>query len=507
MRINIALTGRPQSGKSSLLACMYEAVRESERGKFLMPNPQEAGSLTNIYDELRNNASGKSDFTVKINTHSESGSNLIKLQCKGSEAEFLFKFNDTQDANIFIAVIDAPLFMEKFYEESGLPEAVKIFTESLESSKENKMLLIVPVKSEKYKHEDIISKIAGHESLSELIKLSQNKGKYSGRSVVAVLPVQTMGNMIFKNFTQTNGAIESENFTSKPGAEFKPEYADQVFRLVMQFLMSEMTNKRDNALENIFSSKEIRDTAFHIAQGANNGLYRCLCGASLLEIKPEVRKSFAKMFFMIGFPVVIAAVVFAYISGLRADKSSLYNELAEQRVLTRQHEQKISELEKSLSRANSSLSLEQDRAKSAEDELKGERTLTDELRQKISELEKSLTNANSSLESEQAKNKAAEKRISNLNNMITIFNNDNTNLQAELSRTRKELETASKRINTLHKEGDITLADRNNLEQRLKAAQSELSNLTKRNNDLNSTLQKLRKDYDELKKKYDRRWF
>ncbi|MBQ7592950.1 MAG: AAA family ATPase [Synergistaceae bacterium] len=291
MEINIAVTGRNGSGKSSLIACIYEVMREKLPGYFSLPEAEDFDALDKVYKELEAKAtSEKSSFSVTFN---QSGSENWEYQINHKDdVQFFFQENpdDVNGTKIFIAAVDAPLLMNNYEAQSGISEAKDMFINALDNSNDDALLLIVPVKSEAYTRQDkhaLTSKITS--ALGDLAS------GYKGRSAIAIVPVNTMGGASFTDFLKSNGTITGEIFRRDKNVNFKPENGELVMKLIVSFLIHNGEISSDN----------MRKIA-----GLAGGSYEILCGHELLDAskhkKPEPkapRKS------VLGSAIKISAVI------------------------------------------------------------------------------------------------------------------------------------------------------------------------------------------------------
>ena len=67
MVINISVTGRPFSGKTSLISSIYKALDASMPGYFRLPETEDFDALGKSWDNLKASASSsRSEFAVKF---------------------------------------------------------------------------------------------------------------------------------------------------------------------------------------------------------------------------------------------------------------------------------------------------------------------------------------------------------------------------------------------------------------------------------------------------------
>ena len=70
MDINIAVTGRPCSGKTSLIACIYRAMDESMPGYFRLPETEDFDAITKALSDIEAKSSGnRPSFTSLLTGH------------------------------------------------------------------------------------------------------------------------------------------------------------------------------------------------------------------------------------------------------------------------------------------------------------------------------------------------------------------------------------------------------------------------------------------------------
>ena len=399
MDINIAVTGRPCSGKTSLIACIYRAMDESMPGYFRLPETEDFDALTKALSDIEAKSSGnRPSFTSLLTGHEGEAWEYDLLLKSGNEnIHFAIQENaeNFEDTNVFIAVIDAPLLMSGNENISGVSEAVNTFTEALEGSNGNKLLLIVPVKCEGYTRRDwsaFITRVSA--SFSGLAELSRTK--YRGRSAIAIIPVHTMGGASFEGFSYEDGNISGEKFRRDKNVNFRPEFADIVMRFAVSFLIHEGVIAGDAAMK-------IADNS-----GLNDERFEILSGHELLEpVKPKKPNHTMK--------IIAAAVIVIVLSGVGYYVMRRHNMMTQEAIAenTRQTEEALSRADQQSIEARNS---EQSAITERDDAMKEAHTLLQEKLQALKRAER------------------AEKLEERYKQQIKA-------LQEELSRVKAELES------------------------------------------------------------------
>ncbi|MBQ7544257.1 MAG: hypothetical protein IJT02_04860 [Synergistaceae bacterium] len=332
MKIDIPLIGPDGSGKSSFAACMYKAIASEMPGYFRLQDAEDFKETDRIYSGLEETASGnRTHFTVSF-AESEQW-NYQMLMNGGITFSFQENPDNTEGARIFVAVIDAPLMMNGQAEDAGVSEAAEIFTESLEASKGNRVLLVVPVKCERYTRADYPSLLAETASqFRSTVELCRTKCR--GRAGIAVIPVHTMGGAAFDDFIIEDGAITGEKFRRDRNIRFKPECSEQVLKFAVSFLLH----------EGVFKG-EAKTTALKVAGGAglDDERFSVLCGRELFDPSPaKKRVSLWKAAAVIAGLLVVAGAGYYF---MRRDAQAV---IAEN---TRQTEEAVSRAEAGISEA------------------------------------------------------------------------------------------------------------------------------------------------------------
>ena len=143
-----------------------------------------------------------------------------------------------------MAVINSPYLMQydgKYKSYAGIDEMEYVIENSLAQSDEDKLIILVPVKCEKYLANDNETgqlRETVKKAFSRTIKLAGNSSPYYGKLAIALLPVKTMGNVQLSRFEVKDGE-PVQRFRRLTGSKFMPEDTDQPLRYAMSFLLEQ----------------------------------------------------------------------------------------------------------------------------------------------------------------------------------------------------------------------------------------------------------------------------
>lgn len=172
-------------------------------------------------------------------------------------------------SSVIIAVINSPYLMQyngKYIDYAGISEMEYVIENCLAHDDTDKLILLVPVKCEKYlasEKDTELLRDAVKSSFAKTIRLAGDPSPHAGRMAIALLPVKTMGNVHLSRF-EVRDSEPVQIYRRITGEEFAPEYTDQPLRYAMSFLLEEHEKNR-SFLGRIFgksteeSMKTIRD--------------------------------------------------------------------------------------------------------------------------------------------------------------------------------------------------------------------------------------------------------
>lgn len=264
--IRVAVLGGSKCGKRSLLACMDRTIdRISVIDKYLTMTRQGESFvlLDQKYTELESHFSGDSDFFSEAH-------DIYKTDCTDYHYALEYRkrplgfdicvtevpavFLETVEginrcckivdqSQIVIIAIDTPAMMEepskltgigKYHQEKNQPRLIQtIIRDAWQESMDRKLLIFAPVKCEKYEYVNMLGEVNLRikKSYRELIDIAKNKCS------CAVLPVQTMGNAVFKEYQDEEKRFV---YSIENSRMLMPQWADLVMRMVVQYTFSSL---------------------------------------------------------------------------------------------------------------------------------------------------------------------------------------------------------------------------------------------------------------------------
>ncbi|WP_428565684.1 MAG: hypothetical protein ACP59X_04990 [Solidesulfovibrio sp. DCME] len=295
--LHFTMLGGRGVGKTSLLACMYNQLTNANAllaGQ--VRRVEGVNDLDNAYSELRRMCNrqetqvynkygvtgteelkvysfnlGKKPSHLSINFYDFPGGWVVKDENR-DKLETLCKISDA-----ILVAVDMPFVMEDHATHATMynkPEVVKeIIQAGLEDSCNNKLVLLVPTRGEKY-YLDSMPKInpisAIEETYGSLINMLKGNG-YSKRTTLAITPVLTTGCVVFSRFKYEENDSVSEIYFRKisPNAVFTPKNCEQPLYYLLDFFLKKRLEEK--SMFDKFLSLFIGD--------------------SLAEVREEIRKN------------------------------------------------------------------------------------------------------------------------------------------------------------------------------------------------------------------------
>lgn len=312
--LSFTVLGPSGCGKTTLLACMNECFSSLMPASFEAGDSQTFKLLTEAYRKLEHDAHDDGEslfFTGGIegtdtdhhySFNVNAGRTHIPLKFSDFPGEWLdprdqenaAKYSEVEriarSSLVIIAVIDSPYLMHRgnvYSSQAGITEIEHVIENSL--TDEGKLILLVPVKCERYLEND-----RNAETLRDTVKkhfartiaLAGASSSYYGKAAVCILPVKTMGNVMFARFEEKDGRT-LQVYRRIIGRKFKPEHTDQPLRYAMSFLLEQYRQKKSaSLLGRMFMSSEVENVITSLREGIRTDIPGCeVFGREVLGLK------------------------------------------------------------------------------------------------------------------------------------------------------------------------------------------------------------------------------
>lgn len=281
MKMPVCMIGPRGVGKTSVITAMYNSQKEAVRnsGLFLAAS----GDTQMILDDkkllLRNAFSGfheEGSLMTESGIPGDSSESLfeftygmhekrinIDLEIRDYPGEYLKKepqivADYIRNASAVMIAIDTPCMMEeggRYNEGKNAPALVMDFLMKNLSNEEEKLILFVPLKCEKYFRENRIDEVTqcvqeNYKKLLYYLRDKENVNGFKKKVCCAITPIQTLGGVVFDSFGKNLDGTVSE-FAAKDGnmlpvkinycyvstdAEYSPKYCVQPLYYLLAFV-------------------------------------------------------------------------------------------------------------------------------------------------------------------------------------------------------------------------------------------------------------------------------
>ena len=315
--MKFTVLGPRGSGKTTLLSCIYEEFAKELPGKFSPADTHTADTLKSAYKSLRREADkpGTREFESPV----EATHHLREypFTIKGKRAKLNVRFYDfpgswidpgnvnnerviniVKSSAVIIVAINTPYLMEfggRYVDDEwcSVDEIEWAVKRGLEGSESQRLILFVPIKCERWleTHEERENLIrAVKNAFHDTLTLSYNP-LYRGKLAMALLPVQTAGNVSFRRFKfDSDGRITSEVYRKNPGKRFRPVNVDQPMRYLMSFILNqfaENSSRFRKFMRLIFFRGDLSEVAREIRRGMKSDYdlpsgFEIFCGRDLI---------------------------------------------------------------------------------------------------------------------------------------------------------------------------------------------------------------------------------
>lgn len=263
--IKATMLGPRAVGKTSVIASIFNDTKEDIAGTALYFRPQASCAAVINVKKLRlmDVINRRKDFTDKPQTGAIEATNVVstfdfEMGIKGraksvdvSIKDFPGEYLDTHagevnafiaESHIIILAIDTPYLMEEegMYNEqkNDVAHIISFFRDHPQSIS-NKLILLVPLKSEKYFHSQTIENVSARvaEVYSELIVFCQRNN-----IACAVTPIQTLGGVEFDRFVDNDGFGKLTKLAQYRFYGDKPAYQPMFCVQTLYYLLTYVAN-------------------------------------------------------------------------------------------------------------------------------------------------------------------------------------------------------------------------------------------------------------------------
>lgn len=250
---NILMFGSRRTGKSSILASMidsFETINKTSTNKITL---QATGATARLMTAKKKNLAkifeeykGQNVFLIDEPHTSVSDDYVFTMSAEGSKDVHTIIFkdipgewlmtqarkeeldNEISKSQIIIIAIDTPHLMEEngdFNNAFNITQQVYNFLKNIKGEKDiPRMILFVPIKCEKYYHEDRMDEV-GEEIKKQYNLLFEDFGTSAKKDLytVAITPILTLGGIVFHDFLRdSEGEVEIINNANIPSLAFRP---------------------------------------------------------------------------------------------------------------------------------------------------------------------------------------------------------------------------------------------------------------------------------------------
>lgn len=171
------------------------------------------------------------------------------------------------ESNAIIVAIDTPHLMEcdgRYNEGKNFTSLItSFFKQTLNAESDEKLIMLVPLKCERYYHEGRINEVTAqvrdtYRDLIRFLKDKDNINGIAGKFACVITPIQTVGEIVFDSFeTLPNGEVDELVVDGLPvprkvnykylkgGAVYAPVYCEQPLYYVLSFVGKQYMRMRD----------------------------------------------------------------------------------------------------------------------------------------------------------------------------------------------------------------------------------------------------------------------
>ena len=280
--LNVTMMGPRAVGKTSLMASIFSETRDTVAGAgiYFRPSLETSAVLTKKKLQLQSIFSNRTSIQDKPQTGAieatseettfsfEMGkvgrAHTVNINIKDFPGEYLSSQPEKVEefvieSNVIIVAIDTPYLMEDDGIYNEMKNEVQLVTGFLNKSRDiirDKLILLVPLKSERYFHDNRL------EELNQKVKSAYDDLLSLCREyniACAITPIQTLGHVEFDKFVDNNMSFGSITKVSKyrfygENPKFAPMFCVQPLYYLLTYVANQyewMTNQPADIFERI----------------------------------------------------------------------------------------------------------------------------------------------------------------------------------------------------------------------------------------------------------------
>lgn len=285
--MKMTMLGARGVGKTSVLTSMYNNMNTAinstklhivaDKGTSEILNKKAEDLMRMFYgnasvnDAVHSGIAGDSQVSVFSFDFGLNTENInMSLEIRDFPGEFIKNNPDDvrqfiEESSAVIVAIDTPHLMEyggRYNEGKNRTKLItELFRGVLNEHSGEKLIMLVPLKCEKYCHENRIDEVTEQvkSTYGELLQFLKSQKDETGkpRFACVITPIQTVGQIDFDCFGSTNGVIAETSLDgvpvpmdvrykyTKPGAKYSPVYCEQPLYYLLSFVSKQYLRLKD----------------------------------------------------------------------------------------------------------------------------------------------------------------------------------------------------------------------------------------------------------------------
>ncbi len=273
---DVIMLGPMGTGKTSILATMYDEIKRNNKNIFGIKSKdlQRSGQLNQKLGDLKAMAEGKITsavinkieptqrleqypFAVSVEGENNPRFNINFCDHKGGlinnagsdEKSFKELCDHVNRAHVIINAVDACAMVEikGFHEKQSHPAFVSDILEQALDDEQNQLVIIGLTKCETYlKEKELLNKMFFklEEEHKRVFNVVETINKKRNNTLLVVVPIKTIGGIKFKRYEELSDGSYEFIFGRDGDMGFQPELADFVFNLSVAFILKQAYKNR-----------------------------------------------------------------------------------------------------------------------------------------------------------------------------------------------------------------------------------------------------------------------